>query len=117
MAKESFQAYFEGIKGKYGTEFTFRTPLENLLNEIKPNTTIEITHEPKRKSGFGAPDFKIEIDGMPIGYIETKEIGTNLDKTLKSDQIKKYLKVCLPLEKCLMSFRNYLQSTILRAKS
>ena len=51
-------------------------------------TTVQ--HEPKREADKGAPDFKIKRHGMILGYVEVKEIGTNLDKVLKSDQIKRY---------------------------
>jgi hypothetical protein len=38
----------------------------------------------------GAPDFKIASRGLILGYVENKGIGENLDKVLKSDQIKRY---------------------------
>ena len=38
----------------------------------------------------GAPDFKITKSGLILGYVENKAIGENLDKVLKSDQIKRY---------------------------
>jgi predicted helicase len=90
---QSFKEYFQAIKEvvSEGTEHTYRTAFENLLNAIKPNQNIKIIHEPKRERGFGAPDFRIESDGAIIGYIETKDINENLSKVLKSEQIKKYL--------------------------
>lgn len=47
-------------------------------------------HEPKRSPEKGAPDFKISKKGLILGYVEAKTIGENLDKVLKSDQIKRY---------------------------
>ncbi|MDP8202363.1 MAG: type ISP restriction/modification enzyme [Candidatus Tenebribacter burtonii] len=87
--------YLEDLKtiGTDGTEHNYRTPFENLLNEIKPNNYIKIIHEPRRKEGFGAPDFLVEKSGAIIGYIETKQIGENLDKTLKTAQLKRYLSI------------------------
>lgn len=38
----------------------------------------------------GAPDFKIMRQGTILGYVETKSIGENLDKVLKSEQIARY---------------------------
>ena len=89
---EKYKRYFEKIKetGRI-TEQSHRTALENLLNEIKSNKRIKIIQEPKRVQGFGAPDFRIEINGAIIGYIETKAIGTDLSKTIKTAQIKRYL--------------------------
>ncbi len=87
--------YFENLKkiGTDGTEHNYRTPFENLLNEIKPNNYIKIIHEPKREIGFGAPDFLIEKSGAIIGYIETKQIGENLDTIIKTAQLKRYLSI------------------------
>jgi len=91
--KEYFSEYFEAIKSKRGTEMTFRTPLENLLNAIKGDDHIKVTHEPKRETGFGAPDFKIEKSSSIIGYIETKDLDADLDKIRKTEQIKRYLNI------------------------
>lgn len=92
---EVWTDYFKQVRESYskGTEHTPRTPFENLLNAIKTNQRIAIIHEPKRKEGFGAPDFRIESGGAIIGYIETKPIEENLDKVLKSKQLKKYLTI------------------------
>lgn len=73
---------------------TFRTPLENLLNAIKPAQRINIVHEPQRETGFGALDFRVLLGDALIGYVETKNLGENLDKIRKSDQIKRYLSLC-----------------------
>ncbi len=74
------------------TEHTDRAAIERLLKafaeaaEGKP----KVQHEPKRIAGKGAPDFKVTRAGMIVGYVETKALGENLDKVLKSDQIVKY---------------------------
>ena len=85
--------YFKNIKDKRisGTEFTPRTDFENLLNDIKPSEKTKIIHETKREKGFGAPDFRVERDGAIIGYIETKNLGENLDKVVKTEQFNRYL--------------------------
>ncbi len=90
---EYYNNYFKQIKkiGSDGTEHTYRTLFENLLNQIKSDKDITVIHEPKRKKGFGAPDFRIEKYGAVTGYIETKKPDENLDKIRKSEQIKKYL--------------------------
>ncbi|GAA7997169.1 hypothetical protein JP0552_12210 [Helicobacter pylori] len=41
----------------------------------------------------GQPDFRISYQGLNIGYIENKRVGTDLDRLLKSDQILKYLEL------------------------
>ncbi|MEJ0013463.1 MAG: type ISP restriction/modification enzyme [Bauldia sp.] len=75
------------------TEHTGRAALEALLNEFARETGsrgLTIQHEPKRIADKGAPDFKIKKGGLILGYVENKAIGENLDKVLKSDQIKRY---------------------------
>ncbi|MGE0086890.1 MAG: type ISP restriction/modification enzyme [Desulfococcaceae bacterium] len=91
--KEHYIEYFQQMKqiGQEGTEHTYRTHFENLLNHIKTDQEIRIIHEPKRKKGFGAPDFRIEKSGAVTGYIECKKPGENPDSVIKSEQMKKYL--------------------------
>jgi len=74
------------------TEHTGRAALETLLGQFAKDahTGLRVQHEPKRERDKGAPDFKISRHGMILGYVEVKEIGTNLDRILKSDQIKRY---------------------------
>lgn len=78
------------------TEHTGRSALEALLNHFAERTASDktrIQHEPKRESDKGAPDFKVKREGMILGYVEVKEIGSNLDRVLRSDQIAKYRKL------------------------
>lgn len=72
-----------------------RRPLENLLISLKNdfNKEFKIEHEPNRDKQWGQPDFRISYQGLNIGYIENKRVGTNLNQLLKSDQILKYLEL------------------------
>jgi hypothetical protein len=75
------------------TEHTGRAALEGLLNAFALKAAgkrIAVQHEPKRVVDKGAPDFKVQRQGLILGYVETKAIGENLDKVLKSEQITKY---------------------------
>jgi hypothetical protein len=77
------------------TEHSKRSALEILLKQFagqcqNADHTIKILHEPKRKDNYGSPDFKVYTDSSIIGYVENKKITEILDKTLKTDQIKKY---------------------------
>lgn len=72
------------------TEHTGRSALQVLLDTFAGTVEANVQHEPKRVAEKGAPDFKISRQGMVLGYVETKPIGDNLDKVLKSDQIKRY---------------------------
>lgn len=77
------------------TEHSKRSALEILLKQFADqcqngNNKIKVLHEPKRKDNYGSPDFKVYTDSSIIGYVENKKITENLDKILKTDQIKKY---------------------------
>lgn len=89
--------YLEGIKNitPESNELTHRRPLENLLISLKDhfNKEFEIEHEPKKDKQGGQPDFRISYQGLNIGYIENKRVGTNLNQLLKSEQILKYLEL------------------------
>ncbi|WP_187841013.1 type ISP restriction/modification enzyme [Helicobacter pylori] len=89
--------YLEGIKDitPKENEPTHRRPLENLLISLKDNFNKEfkIEHEPNRDKQGGQPDFRVSYQGLNIGYIENKRVGTKLDQLLESDQILKYLEL------------------------
>ncbi|MDE0176845.1 MAG: N-6 DNA methylase [Defluviicoccus sp.] len=74
------------------TEHTGRTALENLLKSVADaaNGNITVQQEPRRVADKGAPDFKVSQPGTILGYVETKQVGENLDKVLKSEQLKRY---------------------------
>jgi hypothetical protein len=59
------------------TEHTHRPALKNLLEALGPNVTA--TNDPKRIK-CGAPDFNITRRKIPLGHVETKDIGGNLNE-------------------------------------
>ncbi|MDM8564467.1 N-6 DNA methylase [Candidatus Halobeggiatoa sp. HSG11] len=70
-------------------EHTHRAALEALLENLQPN--INAVNEPKRIA-CGSPDLVIlDKQAVPLGYVEAKDIGISLDKTLKTEQLKRYL--------------------------
>nr|WP_120931554.1 type ISP restriction/modification enzyme [Helicobacter pylori] len=89
--------YLESIKDLTleSNELTHRASLENLLKNLKDNFNKEfkIEHEPKKDKQGGQPDFRVSFQGLNIGYIENKRVGTNLNQRLKDDQILKYLEL------------------------
>ncbi|WP_275689931.1 type ISP restriction/modification enzyme [Helicobacter pylori] len=89
--------YLEGIKDltPESNELTHRAFLQILLKGLKDNFNKEfkIEHEPKKDKQGGQPDFRVSYQGLNIGYIENKRVGTNLSQLLKSDQILKYLEL------------------------
>ncbi|EQL46877.1 type ISP restriction/modification enzyme, partial [Helicobacter pylori] len=88
--------YLESIKDlkPESNELAHRRSLHNLLDSLKDNFNKEfkIEHESREKQG-GQPDFRISYQGLNIGYIENKRVGTNLSRLLKSDQVLKYLEL------------------------
>ncbi|GAA6960680.1 DNA methyltransferase [Helicobacter pylori] len=88
--------YLESIKDltPEKNELTHRSFLQNLLNRLKDhfNKEFKIEHEPKKEQG-SQPDFRVSFQGLNIGYIENKRVGTDLRQLSKSDQIRKYLEL------------------------
>ncbi|MFP6260076.1 type ISP restriction/modification enzyme [Helicobacter pylori] len=87
--------YLEGIKDLTleSNELTHRPSLYNLLKNLKNdfNKEFKIEHEPKRDQG-SQPDFRISYQGLNIGYIENKRVGTDLRKIVESEKSKQILK-------------------------
>ncbi|TPH46155.1 DNA methyltransferase [Helicobacter pylori] len=88
--------YLESIKGitDKKNELEHRPSLYNLLNGLKDhfNKEYKIEHEPEREQG-SQPDFRVSLQGLSIGYIENKKVGTNLRGQLEKPQILKYLEL------------------------
>jgi len=70
------------------TEHSYRGDLQVLIQALVKG--ISVTNEPKRQK-CGAPDYILQRKEVPIGYIEAKDIGVDLTKTEKSEQLKRYL--------------------------
>lgn len=71
--------YISTVNQKYragnATEHTYRGVLEQLMQSLLPK--LRIVNEPKREK-CGAPDYiASRKDGMPVFYIEAKNIGDN----------------------------------------
>ncbi len=93
-----FDEYFKALRSVSAdeiTEHSHRSALENLFNAIagQKNESLRILHEPKRHKEYGAPDFRVNYEHSIIGYIENKKTDDNLDKVLKSPQLKKYVEL------------------------
>lgn len=73
------------------TEHTHRPALARLLEAFASD--IQVINEPKRID-CGAPDLAIKRRHgeltITIGYIETKDIGANLDEAEQSEQLQRY---------------------------
>ena len=70
-------------------EHAYRPALKRLLDTFEDTRAI---NDPKQ-SEFGAPDFVLLRDSntdIAKGHAEAKDIGTNLDKTERSEQMQRY---------------------------
>lgn len=92
--KNIFENYIQSISSKFShketSEIGYRTDFENLLKLIFESINVQpIGHDDKAKQG-NKPDFVIKKNGVPILYIEAKDIGVSLDKVEKSEQMARY---------------------------
>ena len=87
--------YIDDVKKKFitgnTTEHSFRPDLQKLIEETSDQ--IQVINEPRR-SACGAPDYVIQKNSIPLGYVEAKDIDKNLDRLSNSDieQQQRYLK-------------------------
>ncbi len=96
MSLDAFDAYLKKINAACqrgdSTEHTHRPALKDLIETL--SKAITATNEPKREK-CGAPDYVVSRkEGRvhkTLGYIEAKDIGSDLKTILKSEQIKRYL--------------------------
>ncbi len=96
MAKQNrsgaLRAYRQGLREEYvsgrATEHTYRPALKTLI-ETQGGDGMRALNEPLQVK-CGAPDFIVERRGVPIGHIECKDLGANLDRAERSDQLKRY---------------------------
>lgn len=82
----TLEQYIDSLDQRYrlgnATEHTFRGDLQQLIESLIPD--IRATNEPKRQS-CGAPDYILTRKGIPVGFIEAKDIGNkDLDGTKKA---------------------------------
>ena len=73
--KEYISTVNQKFRAGNATEHTYRGALEQLMQDLLPK--LRIVNEPKREK-CGAPDYiASRKDGMPVFYIEAKDIGDN----------------------------------------
>jgi uncharacterized protein YggT (Ycf19 family) len=73
------------------TEHSYRPALKTLFENCSASLTkgLTITNEPKHID-CGAPDYIITRGGIPVGYIEAKDISVGLDNKLNKEQFDRY---------------------------
>ena len=86
--------YLSSIESIFRTgrasEHSYRSAFAALV-ESRSKEEITALNDPKREK-CGAPDYAVfrTRGGLTIGWIETKDLGMNLDEVEKSEQLKRY---------------------------
>jgi len=96
---ENITSYIVEINRIYkagnATEHTYRPALKSLLEKILNKGTcplvnpIVVTNEPKRIA-CGAPDYIVTRKEIPVGYVEAKDIDTDLNHKSHKAQFDRY---------------------------
>ncbi|RYG60054.1 MAG: DNA methyltransferase [Alphaproteobacteria bacterium] len=92
---QAIHTYIQQISRLYAskkaTEHSYRPALQDLVLALV-GKDFKLTNEPKRQA-CGAPDYILEKGEIPVGFIEAKDIGVNLDKLnpRELEQQKRYL--------------------------
>lgn len=91
MVSEYINKLLVEFATRQALEHSYRPALKSLFESI--DEKIRAQNDPSR-SEYGAPDFVIfDKNNLSLirGYAETKDINVDLDKTIKTEQIKRYL--------------------------
>ena len=87
----TIQEYISKINSRYisgiSTEHSYRGDLQNLLESMVSG--VMVTNEPSRVA-CGAPDYILTRKNIPVGYIEAKDIGADLDNKVYKEQFDRY---------------------------
>lgn len=87
----SIQQYLDHVSILYKTgnarEHSYRGDLQTLLTTLLPG--VLVTNEPARIS-CGAPDYVLTRNDVPVGYIEAKDIGVDLNHKILKEQFDRY---------------------------
>ncbi len=71
-------------------EHSYRGDLETLIRDLVQG--VEITNEPANVTNCGNPDYVITKGKIPVGYIEAKDIGKDLNSKSYKEQFGRYKK-------------------------
>jgi len=92
MNPNAVDAYFAELAEKFKTgqarEHAHRLAFGSLIKAL--DLKLNVINDPAR-SEHGNPDFVFLRGDITAGYAETKDIGVDLDKTEKSEQMERYL--------------------------
>jgi len=77
------------FKAGKATEHSYRPALLCLLETLV--LPLQVTNEPKRIE-CGAPDYIVTKGEIPVGYIEAKDLGADLNHRQYKEQFERYIK-------------------------
>jgi hypothetical protein len=78
---------YRELRSGRAREHSYRPALKALVESLHPD--VHAINEPSREA-CGAPDFVLSRRGVPVAYIEAKDLGTNLDEVERSEQLRRY---------------------------
>ena len=91
-ATNALRAYLREVRRTratgQATEHSYRPSFKTLI-ETLGGQDVSALNEPAQVE-CGAPDFIVERLGVPIGHVECKAIGVNLNSVTDSEQLKRY---------------------------
>ena len=86
--------YIDTVNKRYKSgisrEHSYRGDFENLFRQLIKN--VEITNEPANVTDCGNPDYVVTKGKIPVGYIEAKDIGKDLNSKSYKEQFGRYKK-------------------------
>lgn len=92
MDRKPLKDYLDAIEAAMrrgdATEHTHRPALKALI-EALAGSGVQAVNEPRRIA-CGAPDYVIARGTVPLGYIEAKDVGANLNEVEHSEQLVRY---------------------------
>ena len=86
--------YLEAVNKLYrsgiSSEHAYRPDFRDLVNELVSDITI--TNEPSNVTDCGNPDYVITKGKIPVGFIEAKDVGKDLNSKQYKEQFGRYRK-------------------------
>lgn len=109
--KTYLSAIEQALATGQASEHTHRPALESLL-EVAGGTDVDAINEPRQIS-CGAPDFIVVRGTVPLGHVEAKDVGSDLNRIERSEQLLRYRESLANLVLTdYLSFRWYLDGEL-----
>lgn len=92
MNTKPIHKYIESVSRRYAAgisrEHSYRSDLEILIRQLIDG--INVTNEPANVTDCGNPDYVITKGKIPVGYIEAKDVGKDLNSKSYKEQFSRY---------------------------